>query len=240
MARAACPNRGAGCRCERCEEQRAYQRAWAKAHYDPEKSKARREPRVEVARRMREWRAANRERVRSTRRAWYAANRERCQSASRAYLERNPDYHYRWAATHPDSYARSRANLRATSWLTRAGREVRRIERESISRHSSEWRRQHDALFIQSGGLCYLCALPTVRGASDRGCRPSMDHRTPIARGGLHIAENLALAHVACNAAKAVKDFGGGVPEWFRALRRERMQPRIKSQQETSLEGRCS
>lgn len=46
-------------------------------------------------------------------------------------------------------------------------------------------------------GLCHICLFPMD---GDRG---HVDHVVPIARGGAHAMDNLALAHSRCNGRKS-------------------------------------
>lgn len=234
----ACKNLANGCACSRCVSHRLYKREWARAHYDPVKARARRESRDVATRRMREWRAQNLERARATARLWYVKNHERALEMARDYRERNPDHHVRWMLSHPESYERNRQRMKKNSTPTsRAVRDARRIQREDVSRCGAEWNAIREGIFAR--GDCYLCGLPTVRGAEDRALWPSVDHIRPLAKGGVTVSDNLALAHNACNVSKGTKDFSAGVPEWFRSLRVERMRLRLESQQEKSPERRC-
>lgn len=52
-------------------------------------------------------------------------------------------------------------------------------------------------LLERSGGLCYLCALPLALADVQ------IEHVIPIARGGLHVDENLAAACKDCNTRKS-------------------------------------
>ena len=54
------------------------------------------------------------------------------------------------------------------------------------------------ALFREQGGCCAYTGLPLVLGDTS-----SVDHRTPISRGGLHVIENLQWVSRAVNIMKA-------------------------------------
>jgi 5-methylcytosine-specific restriction endonuclease McrA len=55
-------------------------------------------------------------------------------------------------------------------------------------------------IFDRDGGRCHICARcvdPTLSGNAPMG--PTIDHLIPCAEGGIDGAENVALAHRACN-----------------------------------------
>lgn len=54
----------------------------------------------------------------------------------------------------------------------------------------------------RDGWVCSICGEDVPKKFGNYGRAPSLDHIIPISRGGLHIAENLALAHKACNSSK--------------------------------------
>jgi 5-methylcytosine-specific restriction endonuclease McrA len=56
------------------------------------------------------------------------------------------------------------------------------------------------ALLERDNGICWLCSAPVL---VRRGCQPesaSIDHVLPISKGGLHVWDNVRLAHFGCNA----------------------------------------
>jgi hypothetical protein len=59
---------------------------------------------------------------------------------------------------------------------------------------------QMDALYRTT--VCYLCGEDINPGDST-----SLDHIVPLARGGPHIFDNLALTHFSCNSRKGAKPF---------------------------------
>ena len=70
-----------------------------------------------------------------------------------------------------------------------------------------------EGLYRRDGGTCYLCGRKcsfedyTVRGGAfiAGDWYPSIDHVTPLAKGGLHSWDNVMLAHHRCNSEKSDK-----------------------------------
>ncbi|MEU6829937.1 HNH endonuclease [Nocardia beijingensis] len=66
-----------------------------------------------------------------------------------------------------------------------------------------------DDLRIRDGDLCSICGLEVPENLPDRHpLVAQVDHIVPIARGGTHDPDNLALAHKTCNIAKRDKPAG--------------------------------
>lgn len=143
------------------------------------------------------WERENRERRAEARRLWRQENREQHLATRKAWLEANPDYYDRWNAA-------NRELLRAT---------LRRY-REShpdMGRKSTQARRARerqaacgpidlDALW---NGLCALCDDPMDETlAWPDPLSRSIDHITPLSRGGAHSQVNLQWAHLVCNLRK--------------------------------------
>jgi len=71
----------------------------------------------------------------------------------------------------------------------------RRLREDAAQRGSRIDRR---AIYEQQNGLCHLCRLPVPIETF------SLDHVIPLAKGGLHAASNLRVAHKRCNSSKGV------------------------------------
>lgn len=61
-------------------------------------------------------------------------------------------------------------------------------------------------VFERDGGVCQICGLPVDINARD-GRKiyrdyPTVDHIIPLSHGGLHVWNNVQLAHMGCNAMK--------------------------------------
>lgn len=58
-------------------------------------------------------------------------------------------------------------------------------------------------VYERDGWVCSLCDLPVDRNiAWPDPMSPSLDHVVPLSRGGHHVLENVALAHLECNTQK--------------------------------------
>lgn len=175
---------------------------------------------------MRQWRAANKERLQAYRKEYRAANLEREQERDRQryrsdpegqrarvkdYYERNREQvvareaarrdarreRYRsadkkWRDTHPE---RQQAKLKA--WhLANPGKNAdysakRRARIDAQDPNPETIDRM--AIYDRDGGRCHICRRHVSRASFH------LDHLVPIARGGLHRAENVAIAHPRCN-----------------------------------------
>ena len=57
------------------------------------------------------------------------------------------------------------------------------------------------AALIARDAKCYLC------GKANRPATNSLDHVTPLSKGGLHVFENFRIVHLKCNVSKSNKLF---------------------------------
>lgn len=62
-------------------------------------------------------------------------------------------------------------------------------------------------IFERDGYVCHLCGILTDPG--DRYAQPTLDHVTPLARGGTHSRENVRCAHWICNSRKGTTNKAG-------------------------------
>lgn len=124
--------------------------------------------------RARAWKAANPERVRAMRRAYRLANKERENASTQ-----------KWLAEHPERASEIR--LRRAPYIRdwQASKKAARTGLPVMFKPS-------DVRTIH-GGACWAC------GATDR---VSMDHITPLSRGGTNFAHNVRLLCEACNRKK--------------------------------------
>ena len=62
---------------------------------------------------------------------------------------------------------------------------------------------QRDDVFERDGWICYLCGGRVNRDASVfHPDSPTVDHVTPLSRGGQHVMVNVRCAHLRCNSSK--------------------------------------
>jgi 5-methylcytosine-specific restriction endonuclease McrA len=137
-----------------------------------------------VARRK-QWVAANGERVRAYKRLWEAKNHDRVRAKQRAWYAANRGRVSLWtrarAIKNPDHARAKRVNAKAKR---RSRGEIRKIT-------AAEMR----ALIIRDE-FCYLCRRRNTKTTY------SVDHVTPLAKGGRHEFYNLKLVHLTCNLKK--------------------------------------
>lgn len=61
-------------------------------------------------------------------------------------------------------------------------------------------------VLARDGGACHICGGPVDLSAPPRSpAAPTIDHVTPLSRGGKHTPENVRLAHYGCNSRKGDK-----------------------------------
>jgi 5-methylcytosine-specific restriction endonuclease McrA len=82
------------------------------------------------------------------------------------------------------------------------------------------------SLFSLSGGTCALCGLSVSIDASETFAGPTLDHITPLSKGGAHDISNAQLAHHCCN---TLKSNGNQHPrEFYRDAMNERLFQYVK------------
>lgn len=59
------------------------------------------------------------------------------------------------------------------------------------------------AIYKRDNWTCQLCGTPVDKSATKSGARPTLDHIIPQSHGGPHTADNLRLAHGACNSRRS-------------------------------------
>jgi 5-methylcytosine-specific restriction endonuclease McrA len=157
---------------------------------------------------MRRWRAKNAEANAAYQRAYHVKylsdpenlenGRERARSWGRDNPERNRQRARDWF-----HHNRDQAIENIESWRRNNPNKVREIGRRSTSTRrariaglSTDIPVDYEAVAVRSAGTCGICGKP-LSG------RVEFDHIIPIARGGLHVTENLQLAHSRCNRRKS-------------------------------------
>lgn len=69
-----------------------------------------------------------------------------------------------------------------------------------------------DQILKRDGKRCWICKMKTLIGM--QGLHPlaaTLDHVIPVSKGGLHVAENLRIAHRCCNIVKSARKLTGSV-----------------------------
>jgi len=120
-----------------------------------------------------------------------AAHKKEIKLASIAYYQKNRDrilkYKQVYHKEHPECSVATRENRRARSKT--AGKMTLRMVQGAYERNIAT----HGRL------TCYLCCQPIEFG------QDSLEHKTPLVRGGTHEPNNLDIAHLSCNSSKNTK-----------------------------------
>ena len=149
-----------------------------------------------IRKRDRAYRQANREKIQRQARAYYENNKARILEYSRAYSrewraanpEREREQRRRWRANNPDKVGKAAA---------------RRAQAELEGNATPEL---IEAKWEASNKTCIPCGNPIDPTLPPRHPMSlTIEHLTPIARGGTHNINNLDFAHFGCNASKGAK-----------------------------------
>ena len=165
--------------------------------------------------RARLWYHANKERARETSKAWRLEHTDHLQKyrqSHKAQRQQNMrewrkdnsehirEYKRAWSGAHPEA-ARERTKRWAKVNRERAllnSRKGSRVRRERLAKATSG-PVDMNAVLQRHGLICHICRNPIHHE------RISFDHIVPLSRGGLHVEENLAPAHLRCNSLKGTK-----------------------------------
>lgn len=187
--------------CRECRNAARRNRYWANRERELEKNARWRKANPELAKELsRAWYEANRDRANATTRAWREANSERHQATREAWVAANPDYYAEWNERNRESRRETFRKYRQNNPEKNAEATRRRRARE---RGTTVGPVDLDALWT---GECSLCG-----NEIDEELRwpdplsKSVDHIIPLARGGSHTQDNLALAHLICNMRKGAR-----------------------------------
>ena len=149
-----------------------------------------------IRKRDRAYRQANREKIQRQARAYYENNKARILEYSRAYSrewrtanpEREREQRRRWRANNPDKVGKATARRAQVELEGNATPELIQAKWEA------------------SNKTCILCGNPIDPTLPSRHPMSlTIEHLTPIARGGTHNINNLDFAHFSCNASKGAK-----------------------------------
>ncbi len=131
----------------------------------------------------RRWREANRDRVRECHRQWYEANRDRARENGRRWQGANPgkacEKSRRWREANPGKVREKDHRRRAR----KKGATIGPVDEAAIHERDK---------------VCIYCG-------SDQDL--TIDHLIPLARGGPHCQDNLAVACRRCNSSKGTKTY---------------------------------
>lgn len=155
--------------------------------------------------RAKEWRDANLEKAKETKRRYHIDNKDTIRDRVRAWRQANPDRHNasnrRWAAAHPDATRENRQQWkRQNPDHYRALRAIARHRRAGLMKEARHEIVLRADVFSRDNGVCHICQLPA------NPLRWELDHIVPIAQGGPHATDNVAVSHPWCNRRKSNLD----------------------------------
>lgn len=146
----------------------------------------------------REWRAANKDRVKRNNAAWYAAHVESEAAKYQEHREELREYYRKRRAANPGG-----ENKYSRAWRERNPEKYALRNRENSRRRqtgTTASRVAYAAVLERDGMLCHLCG-GSIADLSDL----HFDHVIPLARGGAHHADNIKPAHALCNMRKGAR-----------------------------------
>ena len=211
------------------EKQRAYKAAYYLAHREETIARSaayQAAHRVEVAAQKAAHYAADPEKVKARAAAWHAAHREYANRRRHAFYTAHREQHRAtvaaWAAAHTEQLRASKeayylAHREEALARTAAYNAAHPEKRREGHRKSKALRRgrvvcAHEGCLTLGAAelawqinphVCYMCGTPVWQGVNLH-----MDHVVPIARGGIHCADNLRPACAGCNSRKKAKLLG--------------------------------
>jgi hypothetical protein len=152
----------------------------------------------------------NRDKMRRQNADWAAANPEKAAEYRAAWKRRNPEKVKAWRP------AREKATRAQAEWrrknpeLAQAALSRYRERNRDLLADRARLRRatkvapeaefiSREAVWERDRGICYLC---------EAACDPAdwhLDHVVPLARGGSHVYNNVAVTHPGCNLSKGTR-----------------------------------
>jgi 5-methylcytosine-specific restriction endonuclease McrA len=164
-----------------------------------------------VKARQKRWRMKNRDRLLKKNRDKYAANIIKFRQYFRAYYAKNRKklraYMRRYEAKYPERVKAWRDKWDALNPDKR--RDTTQRHRARLKNASTIVHVDRVAIIARDRSICHICRKKVSREDM------SLDHLIPLACGGPHIPENLAVAHRRCNSRRGV---GRMIPAQLRLL----------------------
>lgn len=158
----------------------------------------------ETRARDKRYRTKNKARLKKRQRLYYLANRELIKARSKAWYESNKERAHansaRQRRLHPD-----RAKAWEKAWRERNPEKLTAHAHVRAARKSGVKLAVADLEAILASPSCHYCREPLQRLKIGRKFHPrkaTLDHLTPLSRGGAHDLSNLVAACAACNFSK--------------------------------------
>jgi 5-methylcytosine-specific restriction endonuclease McrA len=187
-------------RCDQCRARaREYSRRWNERH--PEK-------------RQESWQKYAEkypDRLREAKRKWYYSHPDKVTQQRQNFNAKNPTYYRDWNEANKERqaelarirYARDveggRVKRRAYYAKNKIQFYERCMERRALKRKVTIGKVDLNAVIRRDGWICHICGGLVLREEL------SFDHIIPLAKGGMHSNDNLAVAHRKCNTSKAAR-----------------------------------
>jgi len=181
----------------------AYRRA-NKKRLSEQNRKYREANKERIREQQREHREANATRIRQRKRKYYEANKAYIIDLQRKYYEANSSHiqhqHREYREANPDKCRQLRSRWRANNPDKVGATEARRAKAELEGNATPKL---IEAKWEAGDKTCILCGEPidpTLKAPHNMS--RTIEHLTPIARGGRHDLDNIDFAHYGCNAQK--------------------------------------
>jgi HNH endonuclease. len=145
----------------------------------------------------------NRRKWRGARQRWTERNRDRIREAARRRWERNKD---RLRVKHRELLRQPKHRATAKRWIEQHAAAVRSIQRRANAKRKALERGavvieriNYDAILRRDRMHCHICRRKVTLNDLH------FDHVMPLARGGTHTADNIAVSHARCNLSKGAR-----------------------------------
>jgi hypothetical protein len=140
----------------------------------------------------------NREEYRASRKAYYARTSEKAKADAKRWASEHPEKVagriQRWNAENPEKTRAAKQHYKRSD----AGRSKARLRQLRMAGLDAEYL-SRQMIWERDSGLCHLCGEP----AEPHNWH--LDHVIPLARGGSHTYDNVAVSHPSCNLRKGAR-----------------------------------
>jgi 5-methylcytosine-specific restriction endonuclease McrA len=143
------------------------------------------------------WRRENPDRRKEITAKWRGAHKEQIQEANRAYHEANKEAIAAYGRAH-----RARPDVKERH-------SDKEQHRRSLKKHLPAENVKRSVVWTRDGGVCHICGKPA------EPANWHLEHIIPLARGGHHVYDNVAVSHPSCNLRKArylLRELGAPTP----------------------------
>lgn len=158
-----------------------------------------------------QWQRDHPEQRRAAHKRWYYAHPDKVREGQKQQRAKNPDYHKNRYQLNRDQLLnlsrqwyeanRERKQAKSKEWRKNNPLKVHELwqRRRARIRAARVGKVDLKAVYERDKGICHICKQPVPDGEL------SFDHVIPLAKGGAHSNDNLAVAHLLCNIRKGTK-----------------------------------